>query len=308
MGELAHYNVPRTKYQEVVCLGNSNPIRQHFIPVLLLKNFVDADGFLWHGDVDNTICTQPKNVFVKKHLYTKHDFINDHEHSYGKIPLLSVEKDYVYENWLSLIEDKAKPSIDQVLEQVRHGKHPKLSLRHLNGLKKFIITQAIRTPEAQTRVFAAQGIEDLSSFVFNRIPNHPRLTTKIKSLLLQNSLARLSSGAYPPLEQDILEYMKRVCLRYAVIRIPEQSFVIGSHGITIIDPYYGQILGADSWLPIAPDVAVGLTDSLHGEALLTLDRENNGEDVVAAINAATVHLSERIVGSSEALVRSLMEL
>ena len=83
--------------------------------------------------------------------------------------------------------------------------------------------------------------------------------------------------------------------------MPKRSFVIGSHGITVVEQR-GQ---RESWLPIAYDVAIKFTPYPNkGGSLLRLDR--NDESIIKTINQSTVAGSRFIAGRSKALIESLM--
>ena len=175
-------------------------------------------------------------------------------------------------------------------------------------------------PEAQARVLTLQGIEDPFFDAFKQIsdqdgrpvPNKDLLyqntnILKMKSMVLKNVTASFAAGDRPQVEQETLTFLNERGLCVAVIRIPNRNFIIGSHGITIIEGRHSGKLGAASWLPVAPDVAVGVTIFPNREFLVSLDRANDGEELIFAINAATAKLSERIAGTSETLVRSLTQ-
>ena len=73
---------------------------------------------------------------------------------------------------------------------------------------------------------------------------------------------------------------------------PTNSFLIGSHGLTIVPS--GKAKG--SWLPIAHDVAVSVTSFPDRELLVVID--DKAQHVVEAINAATNALSHTIASRS----------
>ncbi len=47
------------------------PIKHHYIPQFILKNFCDEEGFLWYKDIQtNTIENfAPKDIYFEKNLY-----------------------------------------------------------------------------------------------------------------------------------------------------------------------------------------------------------------------------------------------
>ena len=88
-------------------------------------------------------------MFGQSSRYTDHgDFLN------------SIEKSYEYEERLSEIESKAAPAVQQIVEQVRQGKCPQLSIELRDAWKRFLIAIARRTPESQDRVVGLTGHVD----------------------------------------------------------------------------------------------------------------------------------------------------
>ena len=263
--------------------------------------------------------TNPVNAFVIGNLYTKSDFTNAQRGADAEAFFDSVEKSYEYDERLGLIESKATPSIRQVIEVARKGRCPRLSLENRNDLKRFIVAMACRTPESQARYVESIGVEDAFYVAAKRIadqdgyplPDRDVLyenpnVLKLKDMMMHNSNARFAAGDHPHLVQESQRFLSMTGLCVAVIRIPDRGFVIGSHGLTMINRSYSKSLGAMSWLPIAPDVAVGVTTFPDKEFLVTLDSTNNGDKLISAMNMATVARSKRIAGASEELVRSLM--
>ena len=51
------------------------PIRHHFIPQFILRNFTNDDGYLYcySKQARRMFKSPPSNVFLKKHLYSQRD-------------------------------------------------------------------------------------------------------------------------------------------------------------------------------------------------------------------------------------------
>ena len=176
---------------------------------------------------------------------------------------------------------------------------------------------ARRTPESQRRVTSIRG-DDAFYKAFKAsaaackydlpdreiLDQDPRIR-ELKERILGNVNAKFAAGDSPRerLEEDRFCGQSGLCV--AVIRDPSEqvSFLIGSHGLAIVqsDPTDGPIDG--SWLPIAHDVAVLATSAPNKECLLVL--ENEERHVVDAINAASYLQSRFVAGRSEELVRSV---
>ena len=287
-------------------MGANRPKRNHYIPQMMLRNFCDDDDFLWIGDKirEKVYRTSPTNVFVRGKLYVKQDYSEANE-------------SYEYERMLAKIEGNAEPAISSIIEQVRCGRNPHLDPNLNMHFKEFVIALARRTPESQERVFSGSGMsfEEVVDSVskelltqagydmpeqdwFDRDPG----VLELKRTLKSNHRANFAAGDHQILQEETERFSRETGWGVALILLPKRSFVIGSHGLTII-PGGGSIGG--SWLPIAHDVAVQITAFPERGFRLHLDRKN--ESVIKSINRETAAQSDIIAGRSEALVRSLMQ-
>lgn len=284
---------------------------------MLLKNFSDEQGRIWVGDGTKVYASNPKDVFVQGHLYTKLDFSNAQVSVDSGAFLESVPKSYEFEERLGEIEDAAAPAIRQFVEQSRLGHPPQLTPEMLEACKRFIIAMARRTPESQARLASSLDIDafyeaaklaaDQDNFPLpdkESLYRNPDIV-QIKHGTMQNTYARFAAGAHPLLEVDTEEFLEETGLCIAVIRIPQRSFIAGSHGLTIIDDSIKGNFPALSWLPVAPDIAIGVTNRPSQLPLFVLDRLLAHDPLIAAINLSTAATSSRIAGSSERLVRLL---
>ena len=286
-------------------MGANRPKRNHFVPEMLLKNFCDDRGFLWVGDQERGKCysTKPTNVFVKGKLYVKQDYSQ-------------ATDSYEYEYALSKIESSARPAISSLIEQVRCGSNPRLDPELNKHFKEFVIALARRTPESQERVFtdSDRNLEEVVDSVakellmqagydvpeqdwFDRDPD----VLKLKRIMKSNHSANFAAGEHHLLQQETERFSRETGWGVALICLPKRSFVIGSHGLTIIRR--GGSIGG-SWLPIAHDVAIQVTAFPDRGFRLCLDHKN--ESIIKSINTETAAQSNIIAGRSEALIRSLM--
>ena len=286
-------------------MGANRPKRNHFVPEMLLKNFCDESGLLWVGDQIRGKCyhTNRTNVFVKGKLYVKWDYSQATE-------------SYEYEHALSKIESNAGPAVSSIIEQVRCGRNPHLEPELNKQFKEFVIALARRTPESQERVFSDsdRSVEEVVDSVskellmqgghdipeqdwFDRDPGVLELKRKLKS----NHGANFAAGEHHLLQQETDRFSRETGWGVALICLSKRSFVIGSHGLTIIRR--GGSIGG-SWLPIAHDVAIQVTAFPERGFRLHLDHKN--ESIIKSINRETAAQSNIIAGRSEALVRSLM--
>ena len=302
-------------------MGRNTPKRHHYIPLMLLENFCDESGRVWVSDGTKTYPTNPKNVFVQAHLYTRSVFGDSHEDASHEDFLSAIQKSSEYEDHLSEIESRAAPAVQQIIDQVRQGKCPQLPIELRDAWKRFLISIARRTPESQDRVSSLTGhvdaFYDASEHVANLntypLPDREALyqddrVLRLKSMVMANVNARFAAGDDPHIEIETQKFSRETGLSFVVIRLPRKSFVIGSHGLTMVDRKIPGNLTAISWLPIAYDIAVGATALPDRELLSFLDSSNGGERVISLMNRATAAMSRTIVGQSEALVRSLKKV
>ncbi len=283
-------------------MGSNFPRRQHYIPQMLLKNFCDDFGRIWVCD-QNTgeiFSGKPKNVFVKKDLYTNYEVKPVLKSEKYEDFLRSISPNYQYENILSEIESKAAPVIQWIIEQARCNRTPRLSPEDRDAVKRFILALGRRTPESQKRVSSGKNIDDIFYEAakgiarkdnYKGLPDReliyqdPRIST-LKDLTGSNVNARFAAGDHPREQSNAVRFCRETGLMVAVIRIPKRSFVIGSHGVTIVQ--FPNKVAPESWIPIAYDVAVVPTSFPDREFLLTLGRDE--DKLIKRVNMASVQL------------------
>ena len=130
---------------------------------------------------------------------------------------------------------------------------------------------------------------------------------KLRKMVMTNVNARFAAGDQTHIESETQRFANETGLCVAVIRVPNSSFIIGSHGLAIVGLHLREHLEAASWLPIAHDVAVGITASPNKERVILFGRRNRGEQKINIINRATADLSATIAGQSKTLVNSLRQ-
>ena len=302
----------RTSYKK---MSTNNPIRQHFIPKFLLGHFLDDNGRLWVHDKNQnkTYSTNPKNAFVKNDAYTTYQIKQSANHGNG----LSTEKDYKHESaFAEDIESKAAPVILHIINTARSLRPPQLSLEQINDLKRFMLSVSRRTPESQKRVqstsdpdpfyTAANRLADKDNYLLpdrETLYRNPNVQT-LREYVLHNVDAEFAAGNSPQDQNVEGRFCRETGIGIAVIRnpSPRNSFLIGSHGLAIVQACHPDDSVKGSWLPIAHDVAVLATAFPDKDYFLGLD--GKGERIIETINAASDAYSKIIAGRSEDLVRS----
>ena len=281
-------------------MGANKPIREHWIPEMLLYNFCDDEGFLWAADKcgQQPFHPPPSKLFVEKYLYATTDYAQS-------------VRTFENEDALAKIEDKAAPVISAIIEQARLGNPPRLSPEDNEHFKRFIAAQVRRTPEFQEHIglqakadqafhaAATKLADDLGYTIPDEFWSQPTYVDWIQTFKA-NLPGNYAAGLHPVLEQHTKQFCRDYGWLVAAIDLPKRSFVIGSHGITNIERH-GE---GESWLPIAYDVAIKLTGFPDEGYFLRLDRTN--ESIIKTVNRSTVEGSRFIAGRSKTLIESLM--
>ncbi len=288
-------------------MTGNEPRRHHYIPQVLLKNFLDDRGYLWIGDKHQkkTYKASPKNVFVKKDLYALHD-------------LTQSTKTYCYEKSFSKMESEVAPVVKRIIEQARNRRCPQLSPDERRVWKKFFIAIARRTPESQKRVSAVGNrdvfyevlksrADELNFDLCDRDALYKDLRIlKIKKKIESNANVKFAIGNSDNELKQTERFSKETGISVVVISNPRRSFVMGSHGLSIVkansqnDPVQG------GWLPIASDVAVRATTFPDREFLNFLKNDRTGDQFIKRINKSSYSHSNLIAGRSRILINSLM--
>ncbi len=283
----------------------------HYLPQMLLKHFRDGDGFLWvaRKGQDQPFRTTPRNVFAENDLYTKHTPVANPDGTGW-----TFQRDRSSEDALTQIEGAAADPIRQVITSARKQRLPQLGPDTQDALKRFFFAIARRTPESQKRVRTpyaearhelyvqlsrdaeSQGVTLPSEGDFYENP----VVRQLMDQLLRNADASMAAGTIPSVRRFEDRFFKTRALAVLAITQPKRSFIVGSHGIAIV-----QGMPPGSWLPIASDVALAYHDDHQGEKIGFLGTKD--DKVIGAINDASANHSTMIAGSSRQLIAGMME-
>ena len=275
---------------------------------MLLKHFCDDEGHIWVGDTrrEKVRRTTINSEFVIKHLYTKQSV----ESKIG----VSTSKSYEYENALGKLESSTAPIVEDVIKHVRCGQYPELSENSATTLKEFIFAMARRTPESQERIISTESFENIFYEVAKEraddlnypLPSKSVLYDDLKIVRLmqlvgRNMFAGFAAGDDDRIRGEVKKFCSETGLAFAVICIPKRNFVIGSHGIGILNVGNNR---EQSCLTLAHDVCVLPSPFPDRKTLYRLDER--ADWLIKKINADAAMRSQQIAGRSEALIRSLM--
>ena len=258
-------------------MSSNRPLKQHFIPKMLLKNFCDDSGQLSvFNKVEKKLYRRkPEDVFVKRHLYT---LKNAEE----------ISENYEVEEEFSRLESRADPVIQSIIKCARKCELPNLSTEDGDIAKRFYLAMVRRNPEFMESIWEQNK---LFNDAFSR--EDQKRDYKI----------RFAAGSDRPNQAHTKSFCRKTGLMVAVIYKRKRSFVIGSRGVAIIQSAHEQDPSQGSWLPVAYDVAIGPTHDSGREFLLPLDDSNDW--IIKRINKSSFERSRIIAGRSEILIRSL---
>ena len=258
----------------------SDPIYQHIVPHFLLKRFVDKDGFLNVFDSRHPNSgiwkRKPGKVLGRKHLYTQI------EEDGTKDP--TVEKGY-----LSDLEDRTAPIVEEIVRAVRMKEVPALGVDQRRTFIEFLYIQLTRIPERRD-FFIEEAKKDVN-------------ISGIEERIWKNS--SIATLGYLARNGDFIERLasQRIC--FSPLRNPDaaKKLIIGSDPSVRLDEGEKIFFGnshMESWLPLATDVAVAWSPA-DSDVL----RELKDKDVWK-LNLKVFEQSAVIAGCSRELIESLV--
>ena len=236
----------------------------HENPIWLLKHFSsDCDDMLWMG-FKNTLEVKSINVkvaFARNDANTRIDYQSREDGTFQQV------KSDPDEKILINFDGQAATAVSDLLAFARQWRDASLAPREpppetVEMCKRLIVAQARRPRESQDRSGLFGDNYDLYlDLLFKKaeedgqqLPSRdvllkdPCVIAKLDDIT-QNRRANFASGNHPILASKEDEFLIPLGLNVAVLEPTTTEFVIGSHGITIMQ-------GQNTWLPLAPDVAI----------------------------------------------------
>ncbi|MFC5846299.1 DUF4238 domain-containing protein [Aminobacter ciceronei] len=274
--------------------SNRAPHRHHYIPRMILKNFLNDRGglYFWRREfpVGHVRTTTPANLFLEDDLYT---VIGDEG-----------ERDSSLEHGFSKLEAAGAHFLRQLLDIVRSGKKPHMGEDVWEFLQLFRYYSDKRSAAWHSRFLSDEEF----NAVLEEVANKPHVTDADRAWLANpkdvdriKRNSRIAAQATGPTE-ELLEAMRGRGL--AIYIAPRSaSFVLGDHPTAVAkigSATEGAFGGKLSFMPIASDVALGYSWQPRTVHLEQLTRPQ-----LRTMNEAMTRQSEMIAGRSQALVASL---
>ena len=186
---------------------------------------------------------------------------------------------------------------------------PQLSPADMEICKQLIVVQARRTWESQDRIGMSKDQSELYLDLYfklaeehgQQLPSRRDLlkdprATALFDVLAQNHRANFASANHPILADKEKEFLAPLGLHVAVTDPTASEFIIGSHGVTIV----GTPPRQNTWLPIAPDVAVSYSDRPEAIGIGICSDEFVEQHNLAAL-AASAQVASRVKGTLQEL-------
>uniref|UniRef100_B0T6I5 DUF4238 domain-containing protein n=1 Tax=Caulobacter sp. (strain K31) TaxID=366602 RepID=B0T6I5_CAUSK len=275
----------------------ATPKRHHFVPRMLQKRFVDRSGWLhaytrsqpWRG----VYRSRPENLFVQGHLYSE----------------ITAEgrRRPVMERRLGALEDIGDRVLAKVIAAARSGAPPSLATWEMDVWYLFMTLQWKRVPDLHHDVTTkADALEIFAEVLANARAALPHLSSELdlmqepqmRDRLIHNS--RVGSLGVSPEVMDALRSRGLAVLR---INHPAKQFILASRPVLkLTSPGKTNLRHPECevWLPVAPDIALGLG---RGQGLVSLYAVSPQD--VRYLNLASAGQSTTICSASPDLVRSL---
>jgi hypothetical protein len=277
----------------------SDPKRHHFVPEMLLQRFVDARGRLYVFDRERPELgirdPIPAEVLLQRHLYSTVD------------PNGAKRPDF--ERELGELETRAAPVIERLLAAARTARTPRLTSAERDIWDEFFSMQWRRVPDAQRLspilADAESTVRDLLAVASSRYPHR---ADEIERLSSAHEVRRIARNArVDALRRPAGRVRAALASRgIAIVHIipAQKSFIIGSFPVVkLTRPGRTDLRDHDveMWLPIAPDVAVGVGTHAGTERYIpTVDQAH-----IRHLNEAIASQSRVIVGRSHTLIESI---
>ena len=286
--------------------------RHHEVPEWQLKHFCwDHSERIWMGSKDTREVNPVTIVRAFRRNYANTS-ISYQSQGDGTFEQVKSDHDEVI---LARFDDQASTAARKLIDFSRKWRDkgpvaPRLSPAEMEVCKQIIVAQARRTWESQDRAGLGEDRRELyldlyfelAEAVGQQLPSREDLlkdsrATRVFDALSQNQRATFASGNHPILADKEKAFLDPLGLHVAVIDPTTAEFVIGSHGITIVETTQGRT----TWLPLAPDVAISLSDKPGhiGIGICT-------DEFVECHNLAALSVSKRVAGQSKETVQKLL--
>lgn len=280
--------------------GVSGPRKHHYIPQTVQRRFAGADRQLWSFDKrhpERGVERKPiKRLFQVRHLYT--------------IRRRDGTRDTTTETRLSAIESRAAPVLERIITDARATRSTMLNEADRRALVDLFISQHRRSPDVHRKVLIRRTVDSIIADGMTQWEAlHGPPSVEERAFLASPEFIEharrnaMAEGAAEPLETATPAMLQR---GFSVARItaPRRAFLLGSTPFArfmalgtrrqdLGDP------GAEMWMPIAWDVAVGSVGRTDYSTFIDVD-----DGRIRKMNGAVMASSTVIASGSRDLVEA----
>lgn len=273
------------------------PHRHHYIPRMILRNFLNQEGGLWFWrrqfQIGEVRAAKPESLFVEDNLYTS--------------VLDDGERDAWLEHQLANVDFNYARLIAQILPVVRAGQFPLFDAFTWDALQVFEYIMGKRSSAWHDRFVPAEEVIALVTAMsyepeFTEADRAALVNMADRDRVMKN--ARIAAQATPP-PDDLMRTMRLRGIAFLVAP-PGASFVIGDYPTALATVIGRTSLGVDRgviFMPIAGDVALAYVMRSPRVYVEQLSKAQ-----VRVLNEAMTRQSVMIAGQSKPLIRSLSRM
>ena len=273
------------------------PKRHHFVPEVILKRFVDEDGWLhvFSRRDQRTRPSRPANAFCEGHLYSQI------EKDGRKDPKVEIE--------LSWLEGAIDPILNKFEASAHTGKLPNLSEGDLLLWRFFFIVQWRRVPDLHQTVATDEESEaELHQILDEMVQRFPGRSDEIEAMRKPSEMKRTIRNAriqgVPVVSERVLDALSSRSVAVLSIAPTNKALIIGSRpviqmafrdGLSLMDE------ATEMWLPISSKTAVGVGPKGQREIIYHLQ----DPAAIRRLNVTIASQSTEIASHSAKLTNSI---
>ena len=262
----------------------NEPVSQHYVPKMLLRNFTDNEEKLYFFDKDfpkkDVRISYPARLCRQDNIYTRLDENGNRN--------VSAEKSF------AKLEGKCAPIIREIIQASRDRNWLQLTRTEKRSLDLFLVSQAWRTPD---RVDPILWRDRMIRFIYD--PEFRNMYKEEREKIEQETrLKNLTCNITEP-NEEILSFLENKNLVIGISTSAEdEGFVIASNPVFLMEPQGHE---SEIWLPIAPDIAITCYSTRVNKDFIEF-KDND----IRSFNESIFEQSRMIAGNSRELVKSVV--
>ncbi|MEP3245464.1 MAG: DUF4238 domain-containing protein [Sneathiella sp.] len=264
----------------------------HYVPRVILKNFIDSNKRYYYYDKDHPErgyqYRSTRSTFCEPHLNT----ISNADSSID----ISVEADFF---------QKRESKWGIILKKIKQDfpNFSRLSADEEALLKDLTFRQFMRSIDRIQSSCSTEEIEDLYDTKVGQLHNfglfHPKYyKSETKQRIIKNG--KINALAMDPLS-EVSKYFDRTKIILARQKNTKKRFIIGSSPVVSLSSTYDKDCDVEMYLPISEQAAIGIVSRKFRIQFLDLD-----DTEIRKINLCICNASSKIASAHKTLIQSLI--